>query len=48
MDKPSKAAELNAGIRSTIEKLANETDAAKQSQLFRDWPLAVSSASWIR
>ena len=34
MDKQSKAAELNAGIRSAIEQLANETDAAKQSELF--------------
>ena len=31
MDKQSKASELNAGIRSTIEQLANETDAARQS-----------------
>src|SRR5436190_1658559 len=37
MDKPNKAAELNAGIRSTIEQLANETDAARQSELFRNY-----------
>src|ERR1700680_5073017 len=43
MDKQSKAAELNAGIRSTIEQLANETDAAKQSELFRNY-LKASSA----
>ena len=27
-NRQNKASELNAGIRSTIEKLANETDAA--------------------
>jgi hypothetical protein len=37
MDKQSKASELNAGIRSTIERLANETDAARQSALFRNY-----------
>jgi hypothetical protein len=37
MDKQSKAGELNAGIRSTIEQLANETDAARQSELFRNY-----------
>src|ERR1700722_6177954 len=37
MDKQSKASELNAGIRSTIEQLANETDAARQSDLFRNY-----------
>ena len=37
MDKQSKASELNAGIRSTIEQLANETDAARQSELFRNY-----------
>lgn len=45
MDKQSKAAELNAGIRSTIEQLANETDAAKQSELFRNY-LKASAAFW--
>ncbi|MGB8060506.1 MAG: ArdC-like ssDNA-binding domain-containing protein [Candidatus Sulfotelmatobacter sp.] len=37
MDKQSKAAELNAGIRNTIEQLANGTDAARQSELFRNY-----------
>jgi len=41
----NKAAELNAGIRRTIEQLANETDAARQSQLFRDY-LRTSTAFW--
>jgi len=41
----NKAAELNAGIRRTIEQLANETDAARQSQLFRDY-LRTSAAFW--
>lgn len=45
MDKPSKAAELNAGIRSTIEQLANETDAARQSELFCNY-LKASAAFW--
>lgn len=45
MDKQSKASELNAGIRSTIEQLANETDAARQSELFRNY-LKASSAFW--
>jgi antirestriction protein ArdC len=45
MDKHSKAAELNAGIRSTIEQLANETDAARQSELFRNY-LQASAAFW--
>jgi len=45
MDKPSKAAELNAGIRKTIEQLANETDAARQSELFRNY-LKASAAFW--
>ena len=45
MDKQSKAAELNAGIRSTIEQLANETDAARQSELFRTY-LKASAAFW--
>jgi len=41
----NKAGELNAGIRRTIEQLANETDAARQSQLFRDY-LRTSAAFW--
>jgi antirestriction protein ArdC len=41
----NKAAELTAGIRRTIEQLANETDAARQSQLFRDY-LRTSAAFW--
>jgi antirestriction protein ArdC len=41
----NKAAELNAGIRRTIEQLASETDAARQSQLFRDY-LKTSAAFW--
>ena len=45
MDKQSKASELNAGIRSTIEQLANETDAARQSELFRNY-LKASAAFW--
>jgi antirestriction protein ArdC len=45
MHKPSKAAELNAGIRGTIEQLANETDAARQSELFRKY-LKTSAAFW--
>jgi hypothetical protein len=45
MDKLSKAAELNAGIRTTIEQLANETDAARQSDLFRNY-LNASAAFW--
>jgi antirestriction protein ArdC len=45
MEKQSKAAELNAGIRSTIEQLANETDAARQSELFRNY-LKASAAFW--
>jgi len=45
MDKQSKAAELNAGIRSMIEQLANETDAARQSELFRNY-LKASAAFW--
>jgi antirestriction protein ArdC len=36
---------LNAGIRSTIEQLANETDAARQSELFRNY-LKTSAAYW--
>jgi hypothetical protein len=45
MDKQSKASELNAGIRSTIEQLANETDAARQSELFSNY-LRASAAFW--
>jgi len=45
MDKQSKAAELSAGIRKTIEQLANETDAARQSELFRNY-LKTSAAFW--
>ena len=45
MDKQSKASELNAGIRTTIELLANETDAARQSELFRNY-LKASAAFW--
>jgi antirestriction protein ArdC len=43
--KQSKATELNAGIRSTIEQLANETDTARQSELFRNY-LKTSAAFW--
>jgi len=45
MDKPNKASELNAGIKTTIEQLANETDAARQSELFRNY-LKTSAAFW--
>src|SRR5437899_2825614 len=45
MDKQSTAGELNAGIRKTIEQLANETDAARQSELFRNY-LKTSAAFW--
>src|SRR5262249_52059356 len=41
----NKATELNTSIRCTIEQLANETDAARQSQLFRDY-LRTSAAFW--
>jgi antirestriction protein ArdC len=44
MDK-SKAAELNAGIKQTIEKLANETDNATRSTLFRNY-LRISASFW--
>ena len=44
MDK-SKASELNAGIRSMVEQLANETDAARKSELFRSY-LKTSAAFW--
>ncbi len=39
------ATELNAGIRRTIEQLAQETDAARQSALFRDY-LRTAAAFW--
>jgi len=41
----NKATELNSGIRRTIEQLAEETDAARQSQQFRDY-LKTSAAFW--
>jgi antirestriction protein ArdC len=41
----SKATELNAGILRTIDQLAQETDAARQSQQFRDY-LKTSAAFW--
>jgi hypothetical protein len=41
----NKATELNSTIRRSIEQLANETDAARQSQLFRDY-LRTSAAFW--
>jgi antirestriction protein ArdC len=41
----NKATELSTDIRRTIEQLANETDAARQSQLFRDY-LRTSAAFW--
>jgi antirestriction protein ArdC len=41
----NKASELNAGIRRTIEQLANETDAALQSELFRNY-LKTAAAFW--
>jgi hypothetical protein len=44
-NKQSKATELNAGIRRMIEQLANETDAARQSELFRNY-LRASAAFW--
>ena len=43
--KQSKANELSADIRRTIEQLANETDAARQSELFRNY-LKASAAFW--
>lgn len=45
MEKQNRAAELNAGIRSTLEQLANETDKARQSELFRNY-LKTSAAFW--
>ena len=45
MDKPNKAAELTAGIKRTIEQLANETDKARQSELFKAH-LKASAAFW--
>src|SRR5215469_11502854 len=44
-NKQNKATELNADIRRTIEQLANETDAARQSELFRNY-LKASAAFW--
>ena len=41
----NKATELNTGIRRTIEQLAQETDAARQSELFRDY-LKTAAALW--
>lgn len=49
MEKQNRAAELNAGIRNTIEQLANETDAARQSELFRNYlktSAAFYDSSW--
>jgi antirestriction protein ArdC len=43
--KQNKSAELNADIRRTIEQLANETDAARQSELFSNY-LKTSAAFW--
>lgn len=43
--KQTKAAELNAGIERTIEQLANETDAARQSELFKAY-LKSSASFW--
>ena len=45
MQTTNKATELNADIRRTIEQLANETDAARQSDLFRNY-LRTSAAFW--
>jgi antirestriction protein ArdC len=44
-DMENKATELNTGIRRTIEQLAQETDAARQSELFRDY-LRTAAAFW--
>jgi antirestriction protein ArdC len=44
-NKLNKATELNSDIRSTIEQLASETDAARQSELFRNY-LKTSAAFW--
>jgi antirestriction protein ArdC len=43
--KQSKATELNADIRRTIQQLATETDAARRSELFRNY-LKASAAFW--
>ena len=43
--KQSKATELSADIRRTVEQLANETDAARKSELFRNY-LKTSAAFW--
>ncbi|HEX6822555.1 MAG TPA: ArdC family protein, partial [Candidatus Sulfotelmatobacter sp.] len=45
MDTQNRAAQLNADIRSTIEQLARETDAARQSELFTRY-LRTSAAFW--
>ena len=45
MDKPNKAVELTAGIRKAVETLANETDKARQSELFRAY-LKAAAAFW--
>jgi antirestriction protein ArdC len=44
-NKQSKASELNLGIRRMMEQLAGETDAATQSELFRNY-LKTSAAFW--
>jgi antirestriction protein ArdC len=44
-NKQNKLTELNADIRRTIEQLANETDTARQSELFRNY-LKTSAAFW--
>jgi antirestriction protein ArdC len=44
-NKQNKSTELNADIRRTIEQLANETDTARQSELFRNY-LKTSAAFW--
>lgn len=44
-NKQNKSTELNADIRRTIEQLANETDAARKSELFRNY-LKTSAAFW--
>lgn len=44
-NKQNKSTVLNADIRRTIEQLANETDTARQSELFRNY-LKTSAAFW--
>ena len=44
-NKQNKSTELNADIRRTIEQLANGTNAARQSELFRNY-LKTSAAFW--